>query len=179
MSASLAAALPALPALPAMPPLSTLDFRQLDRRKALVWGGAGVLAIALLSVGIMTMAGGPAPTGTLILDALPWATVSAVVGEDGEPQRLPSPASTPLALALPAGNYEVVLVGPPPESQERRVSVRVDADAAVAMPIVRFRPVTPEEYFEQYLAPPGEGPLAPELVPAAPLGSTPVPGVSQ
>jgi hypothetical protein len=163
----------ALPALPA------IDIRRLGREKTLVWGGAGILAVASLAVGILTIAGGPAPTGTLILDAVPWATISAVVSEDGDPQQLPSPASTPLALRLPAGNYEVVLVGPPPDSQEQRVSVRVDAETAVAVPVVRFRPLTPEEYFEQYLAPPAETPLSPAPASSPPAVSTPATGVSQ
>ena len=66
--------------------LPAIDFRQLGTRKTLIWGGAGILALALLTLGIMSIAGGPAPSGTLILDAVPWATVSAVVSEDGEPQ---------------------------------------------------------------------------------------------
>jgi hypothetical protein len=182
MAARISAALPALPALPtlpALPALPKLDFRQLDRRTALIWGGGAALAITLLAVGILTIAGGPAASGTVILDAVPWATVSAVVSEDGEPQPLPSPASTPLALALPAGDYEVVFVGPPPDSQEQRVSVHVDAETAVAIPIVRFRAVTPEEYFEPYLAAPAEPALAPEPVAPAPVASTPAPGISQ
>ena len=159
--------------------LPAIDFRQLGTRKTLIWGGAGILAIAVMAVGIMSIAGGPAPTGTLILDAVPWATVSAVVTEDGEPQTLPSPASTPLALTLPAGTIEVVLVGPPPDSQEQRVSVRVEAQTAVAVPAVRFRPVTPEEYFEQYLAAPVETPPSPAPDSPAPTVSTPATGVSQ
>ena len=102
-----------------------------------------------------------------------------VVTEAGEPQTLPSPASTPLALTLPVGTYEVVLVGPPPDSQEQRVSVRVEAQTAVAVPAVRFRPVTPEEYFEQYLAPPVEAPLSPAPVSPAPAVPTAAAGVSQ
>ncbi len=159
--------------------LPAIDFRQLGRRKTLIWGGAGILAIAVLAAAIMSIAGGPAPAGTLILDAVPWATVSAVVTEDGEPQTLPSPASTPLSLTLPAGNYEVVLVGPPPDSQEQRVSVRVEAQTAVAVPVVRFRPITPEEYFEQYLAAPVETPPSAAPDSPAPTVSTPATGVSQ
>jgi hypothetical protein len=165
--------------LPVLPVLPKLDLRQLDRRTALIWGGGAALAIAVLVVGILTIAGGPAASGTLILDAVPWATVSAVISEDGEPQPLPSPASTPLALALPAGDYEVVLVGPPPESQEQRVTVHVDAETAVAVPLVRFRSVTPEEYFEQYLAAPVEPAIAPEPAAPAPEAPAPAPGVSQ
>jgi hypothetical protein len=165
--------------LPALPALPNLDFRQLDKRTALIWGGGAALAIAVLVVGILTLAGGPAAPGTLILDAVPWATVSAVVSEDGEPQPLPSPASTPLALSLPAGDYEVVLVGPPPDLQEQRVSVHVDAETPVAVPLVRFRAVTPEEYFDQYLNAPVEPALAPEPVAPASEASTPAPGVSQ
>jgi hypothetical protein len=185
MAAKISAALPALPALPtlparpALPALPKLDIRQLDRRTALIWGGGAALAVTVLAVGILTLVSAPPANGTLILDAVPWATVSAVVSDDGEPQPLPSPASTPLALALPAGDYQVVLVGPPPDSQEQRVSVHVDAETAVEVPIVRFKAVTPEEYFEPYLTAPAEPVLATEPVAPTPVAATSAPGVSQ
>jgi hypothetical protein len=75
---------------------------------------------------------------------------------------LPSPASTPLSLTLPAGSYRVVVTGPPPESQPQQVDVRIETGAPSVVPLLRFRSVTPEEYFEQYLT--------------SPAGSSDVPG---
>ena len=106
-----------------------------------------MLAVAGVAVFLLTR--GPVPTGTTVIDAVPWATVVSVKNEDGVPQTLPSPASTPLALTLPAGTYEVTLTGPLPESKSETVSVRVEVGATSLVQAPRFRSVTVEEYFEQ------------------------------
>ncbi len=90
------------------------------------------------------------PAGTLVIDAVPWGTITAIEAENGERLPLPSPASTPLALSLPAGTYQVSIAGPTPESDAQRISVTVERDAATVAPTVRFTAVTPEAYFEQY-----------------------------
>ena len=128
-----------------------VSVRSLPRRKVML--AAGVFAgAAAASVAFVMMAGGSAATGTLIVDAVPWGTVTSIRTEDGEGVDLPSPAATPIALPLPSGNYQVVVVGPPPESQEQRLTVRVDSGATRIAPPVKFHVVTPEQYFEPYLA---------------------------
>jgi hypothetical protein len=86
-----------------------------------------------------------------VIDAVPWATVSAIQDESGNPQTLPSSPSTPLSVTLPAGSYHVTLTGPPPESKVVTVTVRVDVNGVAVVPITKFQTVTPEQYFEQYL----------------------------
>jgi Protein kinase domain len=120
-------------------------------RSLVLWGGVGVAAIAVVGLGVFMLTRGPAPTGIAVIDAVPWATVTAVQNEDSEPQSLPSPASTPFALTLPAGTYQVTLTGPPPESKTETVSVRIDVGATSVVPATRFQTVSVEEYFEMYL----------------------------
>jgi len=133
------------------------------------------------------MTRGPVPTGTLVIDAVPWATITSIEDESGAQQALPSPASTPVSVALPEGNYQITLTGPPPEARTARVSVRVDVGGTSVVPVTRFRTMTVEEYFEQYLgsstaagdAPTGAEPAAavpaetaPPTPPSAPTGAS-------
>jgi Protein kinase domain len=150
-----------------------------------VWGIAALVVVLAIIASVYFLTRGPVPTGVLVIDAVPWATVSAIQDESGRPQALPSSASTPLSLALPAGNYRVTLTGPPPESKVVTVNVRVDVNGVAVIPITKFQTVTPEQYFEQYLgsttasAPaetgqPGAdaqpGAAAPSAAPATPSG---------
>jgi serine/threonine-protein kinase len=52
------------------------------------------------------------PTGLLVVDASPWAQVTAVVDEAGRAVPLPVNRFTPLAIRLPAGRYEATLTRP-------------------------------------------------------------------
>ena len=126
---------------------------QAGKQKAVALAaGAGVLLLAVGTGVFFLMTRGPVPTGTTIIDAVPWATVTSVRNERGEPQELTaSPASTPLALTLPAGTYQITMTGPPPESKTETVSVRVDAGGTSVVPLTRFQRMTAEEYFEQYI----------------------------
>jgi hypothetical protein len=133
----------------------------------------------MAGVALFLLTRGPAPTGTAVIDAVPWANVVSVKNEAGELQTLPSPASTPLVLALPAGTYQVTLTGPPPESKSETVSVRVGVGAASVSQAPRFRTLTVEEYFEQYIGA-GDAPVptateTPEVT-AAPAAAAPAGG---
>jgi predicted Ser/Thr protein kinase len=142
------------------------------RTQQLVW--VGIAVVLLLGVAAAIVAIGRAavsPPGTLVIDALPWGTVSAIDTPKGEHVRLPSPASTPLAISLPAGTYQVTVVGPPPESQAQRMTVNVGANASNIAPLLRFRVMTPEDYFEPYLAAPASA-----VQPAALPSTTAAPG---
>jgi predicted Ser/Thr protein kinase len=125
-----------------------------------------MLSIAAIAVGVViaaaaavTFFSGPTPTGTVVIDAVPWGLITAIETEGGDNVALPPSPSTPLALTLPAGTYHVVVAGPPPESQTHRITVEIQRDTPIAAPVIRFRALTPEEYFEQYLA----APTAPTL----------------
>jgi hypothetical protein len=136
------------------------------RKEQMVWAGAGLALLLVVAAAIVAarLAAVP-PAGTLVIDALPWGTVSAIETQNGERLPLPSPASTPLVISLPGGTYQVTVTGPPPESQTQRVTVQVASNASNVAPSVRFRVMTPEDYFEQYLNAPAS-PTAP-VQPAA------------
>jgi serine/threonine protein kinase len=125
--------------------------RERPARIPMKWVGAGVLAVAAVGVAVFMFTGGAAPTGTAVIDAVPWANVTAIRNEDGELQPLPSQVSTPLSLALPAGTYQISLAGPSPESKTETVTLRVEVGRTSVVPITRFQALTVEEYFEPYL----------------------------
>jgi hypothetical protein len=138
-----------------------------------------LVVIVAAFVGYRLMSG-PAPTGIVVIDAAPWGAITSIEAESGSPVTLPASTSTPFYLTLPIGTYQVVVTGPPPESQPQRITVQVDEGVTTVTPVIRFRQLTPEEYFEQYLsaptAPTLEQGLTPtELVPAAPPQLSPVP----
>jgi eukaryotic-like serine/threonine-protein kinase len=148
-----------------------------DRRTlSIVAIGVGVVVAAVIGFTLMS---GPAPTGSVVIDAAPWGSITAIEPESGSPVTLPSSASTPFSVTLPTGTYRVVVVGPPPESQTERITVQVEKGVSTVVPLIRFRALTPEEYFEEYLsaptAPTSEPGLTPaELVPATPTQPSPV-----
>ncbi len=158
-------------------------------RRRLAWGSVAVVAVVAVVVAIALLPAAVPATGTLVVDAVPWATVTAIESEAGERQPLPTPASTPLSLSVPAGTYHVIVSGPPPDSQEQQITVRVEPNVGTVVPTIRFRALTAEEYFEQYLvaptaptetATPASEPIVP--APTGPAATTPapspVPGVS-
>jgi hypothetical protein len=134
---------------PSAPATSSLVARLARPRWALAAGGALVL-VALVAAVLMTPADA-APSGTVVIDAVPWASVVSIETEGGEAVPLPQSASTPLQLRLPAGTYRVELAGPTPAAGTERVSVTVEAGATNTAPIAEFGSMTAEEYFEQYL----------------------------
>ncbi|MGH9349143.1 MAG: hypothetical protein ACRD26_17950, partial [Vicinamibacterales bacterium] len=130
------------------------------RTLAIAGAVAAALVVAVVGAVVVLRQAGPLPTGTLVVEALPWATITAVEAADGSSLPLPAPASTPLSIALPAGTYTVRVAGPPPDSESRAISVQIQENAVAVMPVERFRTVTPEEYFEQYLVMPSPAPAA-------------------
>jgi len=136
------------------------------RKATIVWASVAVVIVAAaITAVVIVMLASISPAGTLVIDAVPWGTITAIEAENGERPPLPSPASTPLVISLPAGTYQVLVAGPTPESEAQRIGVTVRPNAASVAPTVRFRDVTPEEYFEQYLAAPS-APVEPAVSPA-------------
>jgi len=131
--------------------LRVLNPAALSRKQAQMLGGAVAVVVLLAAATAYFLTRGPAPTGTVVIDAVPWGTVTGIRTPGGDAQPLPEQASTPLPLVLPAGTYEVTLTGPPPESRTETVTVQVGADGVTVAPITRFQAITPEQYFEQYL----------------------------
>ena len=120
-----------------------------QQTRMLLAGVAAVLVIAIVTTYLLTL--GPVPTGVIVIDAVPWATVNALQTEDGSAQALPESASTPLSLSVPAGTYRVTLTGPPPESKVTTVTMRVDVGGVAVVPVTRFQTMSAEQYFEPYL----------------------------
>jgi serine/threonine protein kinase len=141
-------------------------------RRALNIVAIAVAVVVVAFVGF-TMLGGPAPTGTVVIDAVPWGTITAIETESGDPVTLPSLPSTPYSMTLPTGTYQVVVAGPPPESQPQRITVQVEEGVSTVVPLIRFRPLTPEEYFEGYLSAPTAPTLESRAAPAEPALVTP------
>jgi hypothetical protein len=150
-----------------------VDKRAQKQSSYLMWAGAGVVVLAIAGGAGYFLTRGPVPTGTTIIEAVPWANVTEVRNESGEVQPLPSPASTPLALALPEGTYQITLTGPPPESKTETVTVRIDVGGTSVAPVTRFQTISVEEYFEQYIGA-GDAPT-PESAPAPADPSTAAP----
>jgi hypothetical protein len=145
--------------------------KALRDKRTVVWVGAGAALVLVAAViGGLMMFGSP-QTGSVTIDAVPWGTVTSIESASGAAQPLPADAATPLVLTLPAGDYRVTLAGPSLESQTQQVAIRVEAGVQVAVPIVRFHVLTPEEYFEEYLA----APAATGDSTAAPVASAPPP----
>ena len=112
---------------------------------------AGVVVFLVLLVGALllwrALAPGPAARGTLVVEALPWANVTAITDGDGV-NLLTAPAATPLSTSVPAGHYTVTVRGP--GNAERSITVDVGADGVAVAPVVRFQDVTGQTYFEKY-----------------------------
>lgn len=87
---------------------------------------------------LVTAAGrGPTAEGTrglLVIHALPWAEVVEVQDGAGNAVALPADAATPLALALPPGDY-TVRVRHPEVPEARSASARVAAGATTTVTI--------------------------------------------
>jgi tetratricopeptide (TPR) repeat protein len=134
------------------------------KQKQMIGAGAvGVLVLAVLAIFLLQPAAA-VPTGTLVIDAIPWAQIVDIQGEDGKFAAVPLPASTPMSLDLPAGTYRVRIAGPPPTSTQRTLTVQVHGNGIASAPIETFTVLTPEEYFLPYVTAP---PVPPETTPPA------------
>ena len=88
-----------------------------------------------------------ASSGTLVIDALPWGEVVAVKDARGAARDLGPAPVTPLALALPPGDYTVEVRNPAfPGPQSARVTVR---SGGVERCLVEFRRLDAAEYFRK------------------------------
>ena len=83
----------------------------------------------------------------LILDALPWGRVVAIVGQEGEQQELGESLFTPVRRSLPAGSYRVVLENPAVE-EPAEFWVQV-FPSGVTTKVHEFKPFDADTYFGQ------------------------------
>ena len=140
--------------------------------------GAGIVAVVLLVVAFLALRGrgtvAAPPNGLVVIEASPWATVTAIRGADGS-NHLAAPTVTPLSVALPAGRYSVDLAGPSSSTEKKTIEVDVAGGDVTVAPAARFTGPTSEEYFKQYFG--GDAPAPSDAgapaQPAAPLGTKP------
>jgi len=114
------------------------------------------MTVALVAALMLSRDGTPR-TGSVVVNATPWGTVTSISSESGETVPLPAENSTPASLTLPAGSYRVTLTGPPPDSRLEQVTVKVEAGRTAQTAPIRFGTMSPDEYFEPYLSTPAAG----------------------
>jgi hypothetical protein len=137
----------------------------------MVAGTAAVVVVIAIAATAYFLTRGPLPTGTLVIEAAPWGTVTAIRAENGREQAVPPQASTPLSIALPEGTYQITVTGP--DSKAATINAHVAVGGIAVAPMARFDAVTVEQYFEQYLG----APVAPtgSAAPAADAASPATP----
>jgi hypothetical protein len=118
---------------------------------------AGVAAVLVLGLGLgwlLSPFGEPSPrvlpSGSVAVDAVPWARVVAIRAGDGTMIEPPNEASTPLTLSLPPGTYTISLVGPRGDAP-RAVDVSVQSGEVTTLDPVAFATLSAEEYFAPLL----------------------------
>jgi Protein kinase domain len=89
----------------------------------------------------------PTGAGTLVIDAVPWGEVVAVVDGSGRSLALEAARSTPFLVALPVGPYTVSVRGPDGR-ETKSVAVSLGASATESR-IVEFRRVDARAYFRR------------------------------
>jgi serine/threonine protein kinase len=149
------------------------------QRTIVLWTSVSVGLLAVVMATALVFRHTSPTLETTVIEAIPWATISEIESDDGTRITVPPMASTPIALDLRPGTYKVRMVGPPPESETRLVTVQVQEGRATVTPPQQFRTLTPEEYFEPYLdsftsgAPSSETASASEAItpPASTAGS--------
>jgi hypothetical protein len=87
------------------------------------------------------------PTGTLIIDAVPWGTVTDVVNSRGSQIALSDQRSTPLALSLPDDVYTITIKDPS-STVTRNLKVKVVQSRQTTV-TTTFRKVDAREYFRE------------------------------
>ncbi len=156
---------PSAPTPPPDAPLAPAPPRRPPRRSLRLAAGVGILALLALAVWIAGRRAAPAgrarpqpatepaapqfaaaPAGLLVVDAVPWGEVVRIAGPGGDAP-VPADAYTPLALRLPAGEYEVFLRHP--DALAPRSCRAPVATAGTARCVVEFAAVEGYDYFRE------------------------------
>ena len=88
-----------------------------------------------------------AERGELVLNAYPWGNVESIVDANREKITIPSDASTPLVMTLPAGSY-VITFRHPKAAKPVQVIAKVEARKRVAANAM-FPTISAKEYFSR------------------------------
>jgi len=89
----------------------------------------------------------PAPTGLLVIDALPWGQIDRAQDSGGKNWSGGREVYTPLAIAVPPGKYSVLITNPGFPGKRLSLSAEVRPGER-AMCVGRFEPIDPKTYFE-------------------------------
>lgn len=94
---------------------------------------------------------GPTPDGgslgRLVIDALPWARITAITDSAGTEMPLPAVLETPVSIELEPGIYRVLMTNP--ISDESLACEVVLAASQAQRCLVPFTAITPTEYFRR------------------------------
>jgi len=107
-----------------------------------------VVVRALAPPATITGAGATTPSGTLVLDAAPWAEVLEITNGQGETMPLPGDRFTPLHLSLPEGEYRVSLRRP--EATDPVTLDTVVTAGETEQRLERFDTLDAEAFLEKY-----------------------------
>lgn len=123
------------------------------RRRSMLIAVVGLLVVALAVVGFFAMRSSAVwemfhKAPTLSIDALPWAKVISVRDSSGRDVLPSGTRVTPVALALPKGDYKVVLAYGSPTAESRTVRVHVGDKGPVTVR-ENFAAVDPRAFFEE------------------------------
>lgn len=86
----------------------------------------GVVAVVVIVGGFLAYRSmsTPAPaTAWVEVNAIPWGTVKSITSTDGDEIQIGSDTQTPLRIALPPGEYKIVVAGPKGEEKTETVKV--------------------------------------------------------
>ena len=81
--------------------------------------------------------------GSLVVNAVPWGQVTAIVDAQGRAQKLPAGAVTPFVITLPPGRYTITVTNPDVAAPVS-VTAEVTAGGAVRV-LAQLRKVDPDE----------------------------------
>ncbi len=87
------------------------------------------------------------PTGTALVDAIPWGRVERVEAADGRVLPLGAPRETPLVLELPEGVWTIALSHP--ESEEERSCELIVLENAQRECLLEFERLSVDQYFRE------------------------------
>jgi serine/threonine-protein kinase len=128
-------------------------------RSRVTWAGGLAVLVALLAGGIVWTArpprapaapvppAAPPPSGTVVLDALPWGEVESILDASGRAWPVGADRYTPFVAQLPPGDYVVSLRHPDvAEPASVRVTVRA---AQLERRVIALRQIDVDEYLQK------------------------------
>jgi serine/threonine-protein kinase len=106
------------------------------KKTGLIVAVVAVAVLVLAAVGYFATRGksGPPPADSYVaVNAIPWGTVKSMNSVDGKTS-IPINQETPVRVAVPAGEYKVILTGP--DGAERSETIRTSREVPAACTIV-------------------------------------------